>query len=95
MLMLRVIGHLGIELLGWSLLIGRAGWFTLPQVVAALILLPHAVHQEEDQENGEQKADHTAGYNGYRNKREERKTVKIQHTKTCNNEESTHITNTL
>ena len=43
-----MIGHLGVELLGRSLLIGCAGWFTLPQIVAALILLPHAVHQEEE-----------------------------------------------
>jgi len=49
-----------IELLGGGLLVGGAGGFPLPQVVAALVLLPHAVHQEEDEEDGEQEADHAA-----------------------------------
>lgn len=47
-----------IKLLGWGLLIGCAGGFPLSQVIAALILLPHAVDQEEDEEDGEQEADH-------------------------------------
>lgn len=47
-----------IKLLGWGLLIGCSGGFPLSQVVAALVLLPHAVDQEEDEEDGKQKADH-------------------------------------
>lgn len=48
-----------IKLLGWSLLIGCAGGFSLSQVIAAFILLPHAVHQEEDEEDGKQEANNT------------------------------------
>lgn len=51
-------GFLRVKLLGWGLLVGGAGGFPLSQVVAALVLLPHAVDQEEDEEDGEQEADH-------------------------------------
>lgn len=47
-----------IKLLGWGLLVGGAGGFPLSQVVAALVLLPHAVDQEKDEEDGKQEADH-------------------------------------
>lgn len=47
-----------IKLLGWSLLVGGTRGFPLSQVVAALVLLPHAVDQEKDEEDGKQKADH-------------------------------------
>lgn len=57
-------GFLCIKLLGWGLLVGGAGGFPLSQVVAALVLLPHAVDQEEDEEDGEQEADHAACDNG-------------------------------
>lgn len=49
-----------IKLLGWGLLIGCAGGFPLSQVVAALILLPHAVDQQEDEEDCKQETDHAA-----------------------------------
>lgn len=49
-----------IKLLGRGLLVGGAGGFPLSQVVAALVLLPHAVDQEEDEEDGEQEADDSA-----------------------------------
>ena len=52
-----------IKLLGGGLLVGGAGGFPLSQIVAALVLLPHAVDQEEDEEDGEQEADHAAGNN--------------------------------
>ncbi len=54
-----------IKLLGWGLLIGCAGGFPLSQVIAALILLPHAVDQQEDEEDGEQEADHTTCNNSW------------------------------
>ena len=53
-----------IKLLGRGLLVGGAGGFPLSQVVAALVLLPHAVDQEEDEEDGEQEADDSACNNG-------------------------------
>lgn len=56
-------GCLCVKLLGWGLLIGCAGGFSLSEVVAALILLPHAVDQEEDEEDGEQEANNAAGNN--------------------------------
>lgn len=56
-------GCLRVKLLGWGLLIGCAGGFSLSEVVAALVLLPHAVDQEEDEEDGEQEANNAAGDN--------------------------------
>lgn len=55
-----VVVFLCIKLLGWGLLVGRAGGFPLSQVVAALVLLPHAVDEQEDEEDGEQEANHAA-----------------------------------
>lgn len=63
MLLLAMIGRSGVELFTRSLLIGRAGRLALSKVVAPLVLLSHAVHQEEDEEDGKQEADHSAGYN--------------------------------
>lgn len=54
-------GGLRVKLLGWGLLIGCTGGFSLSEVVAALVLLPHAVDQEEDEEDGEQEANDAAG----------------------------------
>lgn len=54
-----------IKLLGWGFLIGCARGFPLSQVVAALVLLPHAVNQEEDEEDGEQEADDAACDNSW------------------------------
>lgn len=56
-------GRLRVKLLGRGLLIGRTGGFSLSEVVAALVLLPHAVDQEEDEEDGEQEANNAAGDN--------------------------------
>lgn len=53
-------GALCIKLLGGGLLVSRAGGLPLPQVVTALVLLPHAVDEQEDEEDGEQEADHAA-----------------------------------
>lgn len=63
MLLLAMIGHSGVELFTRSLLIGWAGWLALSKVIAPLILLSHTVHQKEDQEDGKQEANHSAGYN--------------------------------
>lgn len=54
-----------VKLLSGGLLIGCTGGFPLTQVVAALVLLPHAVDQEEDEEDGEQEADHTTCDNSW------------------------------
>lgn len=56
-------GRLCVKLLGWGLLIGCAGGFPLSEVVAALVLLPHAVDQEEDEKDGKQEANNAAGDN--------------------------------
>lgn len=50
-----------VKLLGGGLLVGGAGGFPLAQVVAALVLLPHAVDQQEDEEDGKEEADDAAG----------------------------------
>ena len=66
-------GTLCIKLLGRGLLIGCAGGFSLSQVVAALVLLPHAVDEQEDEEDGEQEADHAACDNSWERERERHK----------------------
>lgn len=48
-----------VKLLGRSFLIGRSGRLPLPEVVAAFVLLSHAVHQEEDEEDGKEEADNS------------------------------------
>lgn len=62
-----------IKLLGWGLLIGCAGGFPLSQVVAALVLLPHAVDEQEDEEDGKQEADHAACNNSWERQRQKGK----------------------
>lgn len=66
-----------IKLLGGSLLIGRAGGLPLPQVVAALILLPHAVDQEEDEEDGKQEANNTTCNNSWERQKKWRVNVEL------------------
>ncbi len=63
MLLLAMIGRSGVELFTRSLLIGWAGRLALSKVVAPLVLLSHTVHQKEDEEDGKQEANHSAGYN--------------------------------
>lgn len=53
-------GSLCVKLLGRSLLIHCSGGFPLTEIVAAFILLSHAVHQEEDEEDGKEKANNSA-----------------------------------
>lgn len=60
-------GTLCIKLLGGGFLISCSIGFPLAQVVAALVLLPHAVNQEQDEEDGKQEADHTAGNHRWEN----------------------------
>ena len=50
----------GVELLGGLLLVGTGGHFGHAQGVAALVLLLHAVGDEQDQEEGAQEPDHAA-----------------------------------
>lgn len=49
-----------VELLSRCLLVSRAGWFALSEVIAPFVFLSHAVHQQQNQENGEEKANHPA-----------------------------------
>ncbi len=63
MLLLAMIGRSGVELFTRSLLIGWARRLALSKVVAPLVLLSHTVHQKEDEEDGKQEANHSAGYN--------------------------------
>lgn len=58
-LVVVVASRLCVKLLGGGLLVSRPVGFPLAQVVAALVLLPHAVHQQQDQEDGEQESDHS------------------------------------
>lgn len=58
-----MIGRSGVELFTRSLLIGCAGRLALSKVVAPLVLLSHTVHQKEDEEDGKQEANHSAGDN--------------------------------
>ena len=57
-------GALCIKLLGGGLLIGCSRGLPLAQVVASLVLLPHAVDQEEDEEDGEEEANDPARNDG-------------------------------
>ncbi len=48
-----------VKLLGGSFLIGRSRRLPLPEVIAAFVLLSHAVHQKEDEEDGKEEADNS------------------------------------
>lgn len=65
-------GSLCIKLLGRSFLIHRSRGFPLTEIIAAFILLPHAVHQEKDEEDGKEKSNNSTSNDGCeaRNKRE-------------------------
>lgn len=58
-------GASGVKLLGRSFLIGCSRRLPLSQVVAAFVLLPHPVNQQEDEEDGKQEADHAACNNSW------------------------------
>lgn len=53
-----------IKLLGRSFLIHCSRGFPLTKIIAAFVLLPHAVHQEEDEEDGEEKSNNSTCNDG-------------------------------
>lgn len=54
-----------VKLLGGGFLISRSGGLPLSQIVAAFVLLSHAVHQEEDEEDGKEEANNSARDDGW------------------------------